>query len=116
VLAAFAVRIRKPLSLQRMAWRGLVLSAQIVAPWPQVLIEKCQGRRICRKCGKGWNIADIYLPAEGERPEIVMPPLDPPTDCIPYMEQREDDKEAVRLGSALLPVFSHLKICCSVWR
>jgi adenylate kinase len=61
----------------------------------EVLIEKCMGRRICRKCGKGWNLADIYLPAKGERPEIVMPPLDPPVDCIPFMEQREDDKEEV---------------------
>lgn len=61
-----------------------------------VLIEKCMGRRICRKCGKGWNVADIYLPEEGDRPEIVMPPLDPPVDCIPFMEQRADDKEEVR--------------------
>ena len=62
----------------------------------EVLIEKCMGRRICRKCGKGWNLADIFLPAEGDRPQIIMPPLDPPVDCLAYMEQREDDKEDVR--------------------
>lgn len=62
----------------------------------EVLIEKCMGRRICRKCGKGWNLADIYLAGSGEQPAIVMPPLDPPVDCRPFMEQREDDKEAVR--------------------
>ena len=61
----------------------------------EVLIEKCMGRRICRKCGKGWNLADIYLPGGDGRPPIVMPPLDPPVDCRPFMEQREDDKEAV---------------------
>jgi Adenylate kinase len=63
----------------------------------EVLIEKCIGRRICRKCGKGWNLADIYLPAEGTRPEIVMPPLDPPADCLAFMEQRSDDKEEVSM-------------------
>lgn len=66
----------------------------------EVLVEKCMGRRICRKCGKGWNVADIYLEASGERPAIVMPPLDPPLDCRPFMEQRADDKEDVRLPGA----------------
>lgn len=61
----------------------------------EILVEKCMGRRICRKCGKGWNVADIFLPAKGERPQIVMPPLDPPVDCRPFMEQRADDQEEV---------------------
>jgi len=61
----------------------------------EVLIEKCMGRRICKKCGKGWNVADIYLPASETRPDIIMPPLDPPTECMAFMEQREDDKEEV---------------------
>lgn len=30
----------------------------------EVLVEKCLGRRLCAKCGKNWNVADIYLPAE----------------------------------------------------
>jgi adenylate kinase family enzyme len=29
----------------------------------EVLVEKCCGRRMCSKCGKNWNIANIYLPA-----------------------------------------------------
>eukprot|EP00892_Ulva_mutabilis_P003228 jgi/Ulvmu1/12906/UM098_0094.1 len=61
----------------------------------EVLVEKCMGRRICKKCGKGWNVADIYLPASGNRPDIIMPPLDPPAECMAFMEQREDDKEDV---------------------
>jgi len=62
----------------------------------EVLVEKCMGRRICRKCGKNWNVADIHLPATATQPEIVMPPLDPPTDCLRFMEQRADDVESVR--------------------
>lgn len=67
----------------------------------EILVEKCIGRRICRKCGKGWNLADIYRPAEGDRPEIVMPPLDPPADCLSFMEQREDDREEVRASTRM---------------
>jgi adenylate kinase family enzyme len=33
----------------------------------EVLVEKCCGRRICSHCGKNFNIADIYLPADGNR-------------------------------------------------
>lgn len=33
----------------------------------EVLVEKCCGRRICGHCGKNYNIADIYLPADGDR-------------------------------------------------
>jgi hypothetical protein len=33
----------------------------------EVLVEKCCGRRICSHCGKNYNIADIYLPADGDR-------------------------------------------------
>jgi adenylate kinase len=62
----------------------------------EVLIEKCMGRRICKKCGKGWNVADIHQPATADRPEIIMPPLDPPVDWFHFMEQRDDDKEDVR--------------------
>lgn len=33
----------------------------------EVLVQKCCGRRICSHCGKNYNIADIYLPAQGDR-------------------------------------------------
>eukprot|EP00887_Chlorella_sp_A99_P006205 scaffold3.g6205.t1 len=61
----------------------------------EVLVQKCLGRRICRKCGKNYNVADIYLPAGDGRPEIVMPPLNPPPECMQHMEQRSDDTEPV---------------------
>ncbi|KAI8468191.1 MAG: adenylate kinase [Monoraphidium minutum] len=61
----------------------------------EVLVEKCMGRRLCGKCGKNYNVADIYLPAQGGRPEIIMPPLSPPPQCVTLMETRPDDTEAV---------------------
>lgn len=61
----------------------------------EVLVEKCLGRRLCSKCGRNYNIADIYLPADPatNRPQIIMPPLNPPENCVKYMEQRSDDNE-----------------------
>jgi len=61
----------------------------------EVLVEKCLGRRLCRHCGKNYNIADIKLPASNGRPEIRMPPLNPPPECAPHLEQRPDDTEEV---------------------
>jgi len=57
-----------------------------------VLVDKCLGRRMCSKCGGNYNVADINVPA-GENGEaaIVMPPLNPPEECVQYMEKRDDD-------------------------
>lgn len=57
-----------------------------------VLVDKCLGRRLCSKCGGNFNVADINVPT-GEHGEsaIVMPPLNPPDECLQYMEQRDDD-------------------------
>eukprot|EP00878_Enallax_costatus_P031207 GHUV01034103.1.p1 GENE.GHUV01034103.1~~GHUV01034103.1.p1 ORF type:complete len:132 (+),score=4.69 GHUV01034103.1:424-819(+) len=73
----------------------------------EVLVEKCCGRRICQHCGKNYNIADIYLPASRDRPEIVMPPLSAPPECEPHLEIREDDTPDVvlkrlRVGTCIL--------------
>lgn len=57
----------------------------------EVLVEKCLGRRMCSKCGGNFNVANIHYPAKDGKAEIIMPPLDPPADCIKYMEQRDDD-------------------------
>ena len=61
----------------------------------EVLVEKCLGRRICKKCGKNYNVADIYLAAREGHPEIIMPPLNPPPECVDHMEQRSDDTEPI---------------------
>ena len=61
----------------------------------QALIDKCLGRRTCSKCGSGFNVADIWLPATPDgRPEVVMPPLTPPAECASFMEVRADDNPA----------------------
>ncbi|KXZ41967.1 hypothetical protein GPECTOR_233g540 [Gonium pectorale] len=72
---------------------GLVLNMGLRE---EVLVEKCMGRRLCRHCGKNYNIANIHLPASPDgRPEIVMPPLSPPPECAPHLAVREDDREEV---------------------
>ena len=59
----------------------------------QVLVDKCLGRRVCGKCGKGYNVADIMLPAceSTSEPAVVMPPMPPPRGCEAHMEVRSDD-------------------------
>lgn len=59
------------------------------------LIDKCLGRRVCGKCGRGFNVADIYVPARGSAPAIQMPPMPPPRECESHMEVRADDNPAV---------------------
>lgn len=58
----------------------------------EILVEKCCARRVCKECGKNFNIADINYPGD---PPIVMPPLNPPAGCEGKMEQRKDDTEDV---------------------
>lgn len=65
-------------------WCIIVLSLQ-------VLTAKCLGRRVCRDCGKNFNVADIMLPASNGQPEVRMPPLNPPENCQEKMEIRSDD-------------------------
>lgn len=57
----------------------------------EVLVDKCLGRRMCSKCGGNFNVADINVPASHGKPAIVMPPLNPPSECAQYMEKRDDD-------------------------
>lgn len=69
----------------------------------QVLVDKCLGRRVCGKCGKGYNVADIMLPAceQTGEPAVIMPPMPPPRACEHLMEVRSDDNLATvrhRLG------------------
>ena len=59
------------------------------------LIDKCLGRRVCGKCGRGFNVADIFVPARSGAPAIAMPPMPPPRECESHMEVRADDNPAV---------------------
>ncbi|MBR9682528.1 MAG: nucleoside monophosphate kinase [Candidatus Aenigmarchaeota archaeon] len=60
----------------------------------EIIIKKIAGRRICRKCGYIYNVADIH---EGG---IDMPPLLPEKEgicdkCSGELYQRDDDAEAI---------------------
>lgn len=90
LLDGFPRTIEQAESLDQIANVQLALNLDLRE---EVLVEKCMGRRICTQCGKNYNIANIYLPASGDLPEIVMPPLDPPATCLPHLEQRSDDRE-----------------------
>lgn len=63
--------------------------------WPRaLLIKKLAARRICRKCGWIYNIADIHYG------ELHLPPLLPKREgvcdkCGGGLYQRDDDKEKV---------------------
>ncbi|RLJ05312.1 MAG: adenylate kinase [Candidatus Aenigmatarchaeota archaeon] len=59
-----------------------------------LLVKKISARRICRNCGKIYNIADI------RKGEIHLPPIAPKKegicdDCGGELYQRDDDKEEV---------------------
>ena len=67
-----------------------------VSRWPplhhvQVLVSKCLARRMCKACGKNFNLADIDLPASLAEPAVKMPPLLPPAGCASRLEARSDD-------------------------
>jgi len=62
----------------------------------EVLVQKCAGRRTCSECGKGYNVADVFVSAGPDRAEpIVMPPMPPPKKCSHKMVTRPDDAEAI---------------------
>lgn len=61
-----------------------------------ILIQKMISRRVCDKCGRGYNVADI------RQGDIVMPPLLPKVEgkcdtCSgPLVQRRDDTEEVVR--------------------
>lgn len=90
LLDGFPRSVPQAEALEQMADVQLALNLDLRE---EVLVEKCLGRRLCSKCGKNYNVADINLEASNGRPAIVMPPLSPATECQPFMEQRSDDTE-----------------------
>jgi adenylate kinase family enzyme len=57
--------------------------------------EQCEGRRICDECGRGFNLADVNLPARPPAPAIVMPPMPAPAACTHKLVARADDAPKV---------------------
>ncbi len=64
----------------------------------EILLEKMLARRICRKCGDIYNIADIRRTINGE--EYILPPMNPAAEgkcdkCGGELYKREDETEEV---------------------
>ncbi len=64
----------------------------------EILLEKMLARRICRKCGEIYNIADIRKTVDGA--EYILPPMSPRTKgkcdkCGGELYKREDETEEV---------------------
>ena len=64
----------------------------------KILIEKISARRICKKCGEIYNIADIHETIDGV--EYILPPMSPKKSgvcdkCSGPLYQRDDDKPEV---------------------
>jgi len=64
----------------------------------KILIEKISARRICKKCGDIYNIADIHETIDGIK--YILPPMSPKRlgvcdKCGGELYQRDDDKTEV---------------------
>jgi len=92
-----------PRTLQQARWLEditiLDVIVNLIVP-EEILIEKISARRICKKCGDIYNIADIHKTIDGI--EYIMPAMNPKKKgicdyCGGKLYQRDDDKpEAVR--------------------
>jgi len=97
ILDGFPRRITQAEALNRFTTLDLVVN---IVLREDVLVEKAVARRVCNKCGHGYNIANI------QRDDIRMPPLLPKVPgkcdrCDGTLIQRSDDQESVvrnRLG------------------
>eukprot|EP00955_Chlamydomonas_euryale_P047202 353615-Chlamydomonas_euryale.AAC.6 len=123
------ISLMPPLQAQKLLSEQPIQVAFNLGLREEVLVEKCLGesestvtqyehaidanplgRRLCRHCGKNYNLANIRLPAGDGKPEIIMPPLNPPPGCAPHLSKRDDDTEEV--------ILRRLQVSCSarcVW-
>jgi adenylate kinase len=91
ILDGFPRNIKQAEMLEKITGVDMVLNIDMP---DSILVRKIAGRRVCRKCGNIYNIADIH---EGK---IHMPPLSPKVPgkcdkCGGELYQRDDDKEAI---------------------
>jgi len=90
ILDGFPRTIPQMQALEKIAKIGLVVNFNLPE---RMIIQKTLARRICEKCGKIYNIADIRVG------KVHLPPLLPKKegicdDCGGKLIQRKDDNEA----------------------
>jgi len=91
ILDGFPRNIEQAEMLDKITDIDVVLNVRLA---DEIIIKKIAGRRICKKCGNIYNVADIR---EGD---LVMPPLLPEKEgicdkCGGELYQRDDDQESV---------------------
>ena len=91
ILDGFPRTIKQAEELEKITKIDVVINLSLDE---DILVKKISARRICKKCGKIYNIADI------KKGDIHLPPLLPKKDnicddCGGELYQRDDDKEDV---------------------
>jgi adenylate kinase len=95
ILDGFPRTINQAKDLEKITNIDVIINLQIPE---KILIEKISARRICKKCGEIYNIADIKETIDGV--EYTLPPMNPKKPnvcdkCGGELYQRDDDKLAV---------------------
>lgn len=92
ILDGFPRTVEQAVALSTISSPDLCINVRLPDKY---LVMKLAGRRVCRTCGRNYNVADIR---DGE---YDMPPLEPKEDDCekchgkPDLYQRQDDKEEV---------------------
>lgn len=95
ILDGFPRTIFQAKELEKITKIELIIN--LIVP-DEILIEKMSARRMCRKCGDIYNIADIKKTIEGV--DYILPPMLPKKKnvcdkCGGELYQRDDDKPEV---------------------
>lgn len=91
ILDGFPRTLNQAKELEKITDIDVVINLQLSG---EIIVKKLAGRRVCKKCGNNYNVADIHQ--EG----INMPPLLPEKEgvcdkCGGELIQRDDDKPEV---------------------
>jgi adenylate kinase len=92
ILDGYPRNINQAEQLEKIKHMDLVLKIELDE---EILIRKLLGRRVCKSCGKNYNICSIK---EGEYDmEPLLPKIDPTKcdDCHSDLFQRDDDTEKI---------------------
>jgi adenylate kinase len=95
ILDGFPRTIEQAKALEKITEIDVIINLAIPE---KILIEKISGRRICKKCGEIYNVADIHQTIDGV--EYILPPMvtkkpNVCDKCSGEFYQRDDDKPNV---------------------